>query len=106
VILPPARFAGKRDAARNSAAPAAAESASGMLRGRKEERLGTGHGERETSLVTYTAFRRAGKTPDEVVAIWYDSREQLASRGIIPRPLGYFCNPEPFPGKFVPDPKG
>jgi hypothetical protein len=80
-----------------------ADSASAM---RKEERLGTGHGERETSVVTSTAFRRASKTPDEVVAIWYDSREQLASRGIISRPGGYFCNPRPFPRQFVPDPQG
>ena len=104
----PTPFAARSDAARNAAAPApaAAESASGMLAKRREERLGTGHGERETSVVTTTAFRRASPTADEVVAIWYDSREQLASRGIIPRPLPCCAHPDPFPGRFVPDPKG
>jgi hypothetical protein len=106
VSYQPAPFLNKSDAARNSAAPAAAESASGMLARRKDERLGTGYGERESSVVTYTAFRRASKSPDEIVAIWYDSREQLASRGIIPRPAPCCGYPDPFPGQFVPEPKG
>lgn len=83
-----------------------AESASGAIAKRAEERLGTGHGERETSVVTHTSFRRASSSPDEVVSIWYDSRDRLASRGIIARPSQYCADPKPFPARFTPDPRG
>lgn len=74
------------------------------------ERLGTGHGERETSWVNHTQFERARSTPDEVVALRYDSHDNLAAAGVIPRrgpePLGH---PRPFPeapplAGYVPDP--
>jgi hypothetical protein len=73
--------------------------------------LGTGHGRRETSHVGHTAFERAQSTPDELVRIRYDSRENLIAAGVIPvppsprwpRPEG----PSAFPGSemgYVPDP--
>ncbi|MFM9923102.1 hypothetical protein VLK31_08935 [Variovorax sp. H27-G14] len=73
--------------------------------------LGTAHGRRETSYVGKTTFDRAQSSPDEVVRIRYDSRENLVSAGVIPvsppprwpRPAG----PSPFPGSepgYVPDP--
>jgi hypothetical protein len=73
--------------------------------------LGTGHGRRETSHVGHTTFERAQSTPDEVVRIRYDSRENLIAAGVIPvpppprwpRPEG----PSAFPGSemgYVPDP--
>ena len=73
--------------------------------------LGTAHGRRETSYVGKTNFERAQSTPDEVVRIRYDSRENLIAAGVIPvpptprwpRPAG----PSPFPGSdpgYVPDP--
>ncbi|MCR6475948.1 hypothetical protein NU688_07260 [Variovorax sp. ZS18.2.2] len=73
--------------------------------------LGTAHGRRETSYVGKTNFERAQSTPDEVVRIRYDSRENLVVAGVIPvpptprwpRPAG----PSPFPGSdpgYVPDP--
>lgn len=73
------------------------------------ERLGTGHGERETSWVHNTRFERASSTPDEVVALRYDSFENLVAAGVVPRryppPHG---NPRPFPeaplAGYVPDP--
>jgi hypothetical protein len=83
-----------------------AERASGAMVKPAQERLGTGHGERETSVVTHTSFRRASSSPDEVVSIWYDSRERLASRGIIARPAQYCADPKPFPARFTPDPRG
>jgi hypothetical protein len=89
-------------------APAAAErSASGAAADRaekKSEQLGTGHGERETSVVQYTNFERAGSRPDQVVTLYYDSRPNLIARGVIPRPV--HGHPNPFPGQFVPDPWG
>ncbi len=69
---------------------------------RKQE-LGTGHGERESSPVSYTAFEHASDYPDEVIKIYYDSYQNLVARGVIPRQSP---EPEPFPVPvhFVPDP--
>lgn len=71
--------------------------------------LGTGHGERETSWVNHTTFERARSSPDEVVALRYDSRENLVAQGIIPAPRDrYHGRPRPFPDApsvgYVPDP--
>src|SRR5262245_57767249 len=52
---------------------------------RAESRLGTGHGRSETSRVTYTDFERARPSPDVVITIRYDSRENLLAMGVIPR---------------------
>jgi hypothetical protein len=71
---------------------------------RKTESLGTGHGERETSVVTYTAFEREGSRPNEVDSIWYDSHRNLVARGIIPSPRPIAVEPQAFPNQFVPDP--
>ncbi|RAO76679.1 hypothetical protein [Dyella jiangningensis] len=68
--------------------------------------LGTGHGPRETSVVSYTDFERASATPDDVVTLYYDTRERLIAQGIMPsaerQPPS---RPDPFPGHFVPDPR-
>ncbi|MCC6657291.1 MAG: hypothetical protein IT512_03795 [Rhodocyclaceae bacterium] len=85
-------------AADAAGAPAAASRAK-----RESERLGTGHGERLNDPTALTEFRRAGRGPAEVLAIYYDSRENLVANGIIPsRPRP--GPPNPFPGGFVPDP--
>jgi hypothetical protein len=71
---------------------------------RSEEKIGTGHGEREQSYVSYTDFRRASPYPDEILTIYYDSRENLVAHGIIPG-APRVAEPHPFPGhRFVPDP--
>jgi hypothetical protein len=70
----------------------------------REERLGTGHGEREYAPAENTAFERATVQPAEVVRLRYDSRENLVASGVI-RPRRAPVRPEPFPA-FVPDPKG
>ncbi len=68
--------------------------------------LGTGHGERENSPVTYTDFTRASSTPDEIITLYYDTRERLIAQGVIPsRDVMPRQPPEPFPGHFVPDPR-
>lgn len=67
------------------------------------EKLGTGHGRTERSATSYTSFERAQPDPNELIAIHYDSRDNLVAMGVIPvpRPL-----PQPFPATagFVPDP--
>lgn len=84
---------GSADAAAKSVAPASPS-------------LGTGHGRRETSYVGHTQFERASRSPDELMRIRYDSRENLVAAGIIiPSPPPR--RPSPFPGSnfgYVPDP--
>jgi hypothetical protein len=75
-----------------------------------ELRLGTGHGEREWAPISRTTFTRASETPNEVIRIRYDSRENLVSMGIIREPAPWWFQspngrPDPFPQNgFVPDP--
>ena len=68
--------------------------------------LGTGHGQRETSVVVNVNFEREQSQPNEVIRIRYDSRENLLAMGVIrPSPSR---RPQPFPGEqqlsYVPDP--
>jgi len=70
----------------------------------KSARLGTGHGRHETSVVTYTEFERASARPAEIITIYYDSHRNLVAQGVIPEP-SLAARPDPFPGRFVPDPR-
>jgi hypothetical protein len=111
--MAPAASAGNRaaEAADSLSAESASPSAQTM---RKSERLGTGHGQPEYAPIQYTEFERASRTPSEVLSLRYDSRNNLVSRGILPkpRPIGWQPNwrqpdwrqAQPFPGEFVPDP--
>jgi hypothetical protein len=70
-----------------------------------KSKLGTGHGRREYSAAQYTEFERASNSPNEIVAIYYDSRRNLVAQGIIPREIRYGSRlPQPFPSGFVMDP--
>ncbi len=92
----------------SAGAPAPGQSSDAMARMPAEsERLGTGHGAREHDPTRYTEFRRASSGPAETVVIYYDSYQNLLARGIVPREPRYSApRPEPFPGRFVPDPQG
>ena len=77
---------------------------------RAVQRLGTGHGARERSQVSDTTFDRLSGQPDEIIAIRYDSCENLAAQGVLPADA---CRrkpppaPLPFPDsprRFTPDP--
>lgn len=70
-----------------------------------EESLGTGHGEREYSSATYTAFERESSRPNELVSVWYDSYRNLVARGVIRAPRPIAVEPQAFPNQFVPDPR-
>jgi hypothetical protein len=105
---------GAAGAAQAKAAPGAPATESRAYNGlaearplpRKEESLGTGHGERESSYASYTSFEREGSRPNEVDSIWYDSYRNLIARGVIPNPHPVAVEPQPFPNHFVPDPAG
>jgi hypothetical protein len=90
-----------KDAPASGAADAPARSPA--PRAKAEEKLGTGHGRNEHSPARYVEFERESSTPNEVVALYYDSRPNLVARGVIrePRPVR---EPRPFPAGFVPDP--
>ncbi len=70
----------------------------------KAEKRRTGHGEREYSPTTQTAFERANLQPAEVVQIRCDSYANLVACSVIARPQPAPFYPQPFPG-FAPDPR-
>jgi hypothetical protein len=71
------------------------------------QKLGTGHGARETSYVKNTTFDRQSSTPNEIVKIRYDSFENLVAMGVIRSRPAWPPTPNPFPDsmpRYVPDP--
>ncbi|HKU69636.1 MAG TPA: hypothetical protein VJQ51_02245 [Burkholderiales bacterium] len=72
---------------------------------RRSPSLGTGHGRSEASRVSYTNFERATPEPEEVVAIRYDTYNNLVALGVIRAPRVASPAPSPFPGQFAPDPR-
>ncbi|MBW8759339.1 MAG: hypothetical protein JF586_17195 [Burkholderiales bacterium] len=98
-----------RDAAAADAARAPASPEARRVAPQQAERLGTGHGERETSVARMTTFERATSQPEQRVEIRYDSVENLAAAGVIPPPrTAWTPPPHAFPGDpprhYVPDP--
>ena len=104
-VPPPPVQIGAQEKAEASADNAARSAASAAPAPAAEAKLGTGHGERIAARVGHTEFRRLSTQPNEVITIYYDSRTNLIARGIIPGAPRY-GHPNPFPGGFVPDPKG
>jgi hypothetical protein len=100
----------EQSAAKSSAAPTGgarlADNAVARAMPKREESLGTGHGAREESLVTYTNFERESARPNEIDSVWYDSYNNLVARGVIVVPQPIRRDPQPFPNEFVPDPAG
>lgn len=94
-------------AERNEAPAAAAAPADESLSRHEQDKLGTGHGHRESSQAEYVDFQRASRIPAETIVIYYDSRQNLLARGVIQDSRRYAerDNPNPFPdGMFAPDP--
>ncbi len=73
------------------------------------QKLGTGHGTRETSYVQNTTFDRLSSRPNEVIKIRYDSYENLVAMGVVSS-RSWQSAPNPFPDsampRYVPDPPG
>lgn len=99
-----------RAAAPASAGSAAAESTASdsAYGGVAQQRIGTGHGQREWSPVGRTQFVRASTRPAQVTQLRYDDIDTLAALGIVPRPYSDRSHDEPdaFPAGFVADPPG
>ena len=85
------------------AAESSARAATPQAAGKMQERLGTGHGEREYSPTSQVAFERASSQPAEVVKLRYDSYTNLVAMGVVGGRREAF-DPEPFP-RFAPDPR-
>jgi hypothetical protein len=92
----------------NSASNAISEVQGGLALSAPAAKLGTGHGARETSVVSSTQFDRLSNTPNEVIRIRYDSWDNLVAMGVIQprRPAAPTPNafPESAVSQFVPDP--
>ena len=111
---PAAPAAGMADRSNNDASsPArndsAAERSGSIAAAPKQlEKLGTAHGQRETSLVSHTNFTRLQTQPNEIIRIRYDSRERLIASGVIREPVRSLPIPDAFPesakASYVPDP--
>jgi hypothetical protein len=75
---------------------------------RRDEKLGTGHGAREESVMTIEPFERATPYPQFTQEIAYDTHDNLVAMGVIPALRFGERRPRPFPsspdGGFVPDP--
>jgi len=105
--VPPLAKAESQEPARDAASAGATASNEAESRQRsdsaREPRLGTGHGRNERSQTSYTDFERAQPAPNELIAIHYDSRDNLIAMGAIPRARPM---PDPFPVQagFVADP--
>lgn len=71
---------------------------------KRDDKIGTGHGERIVSQARDTEFKRISDKPNRVIKFYYDSYENLISKGIISIKQD---QPNPFPGErqFAPDPK-
>ena len=94
-----------RGSAESSNADAAGAPSSVPAPQAAEKSLGTGHGRSETSQARYVQFERESDSPNEVIAIRYDTRANLIARGIIHEPTREpMREPNPFPARFVPDP--
>ena len=76
----------------------------------RSAKLGTGHGEREGSVVQQTEFVRLQSEPNELIRIRYDSLDNLVAMGIIRRPRppvpGLNSFPDSPAAQFVADPPG
>jgi hypothetical protein len=75
----------------------------------RDEKLGTGHGAREWSVMTIEPFERATPWPQFTQQIEYDTRDHLVAMGVIPTWRYGERRPRPFPSSpdgagFVPDP--
>jgi hypothetical protein len=113
-VYPSAQAGAGEPAARAKAEDSASArqySASPMLQApAPAAKLGTGHGERESSYVSRTDFERMQSQPNEVIHIRYDSMDNLVAMGIIARPRQSWPGVDPFPASpnrgFVRDPPG
>ena len=85
---------------------AAAEGMADLEQAEPVQRLGTGHGQRQSAPARHTSFRRE-PSPIQVSELRYDTAAGLVARGIRIAPYHPHArpaSPRAFPAGFVPDP--
>ena len=93
----------------SKSSPAATQNQDSLAKDKRAEskKLGTGHGQIESSYVTQVEFERASTRPAEVITIYYDSYKNLLAQGVI-KPQARKPMAKPFIDEandgFVPDP--
>ena len=80
-----------------------------VVAAKREERLGTAHGDIEQSFMDLVPVERASSDPVFVRQIEYDTRDNLVADGVIPPDAPPVRHPRPFPQHwdtrgYVPDP--
>lgn len=93
--------------AARAASPATESSAADSAYGGvAQQRIGTGHGQREWAPVGRTDFVRASSHPAQVTQVRYDDIDTLAALGVLPyrHPRWPGEEPDAFPNGFVADP--
>jgi hypothetical protein len=105
---PPATVTGRRAASGSPSQETQDRSANGLAM--RDEKLGTGHGAREWSVVTTVPFERETAYPQFIRQIEYDTYANLVASGVI-QPPAIEHRPRPFPtypdgAGYVPDPPG
>lgn len=105
---PPVAQSSRNERAVGNAAKAAAPapSADRAMAETAQQRLGTGHGQREWAPIGQTHFVRATVSPQQVSQLRYDDADQLVAIGVLPRtyPSHVRSGPRAFPDAFVADP--
>ena len=99
--------ASERNAAKSTAPTAAESSADSAYGGVAQQRIGTGHGQREWAPVGRTGFNRSSNLPAQVAELRYDDVDNLVAMGVLPRPYHErypYPQPRAFPDGFVADP--
>lgn len=73
----------------------------------RRSNIGTQYGEQRHSSVVDVSFTRSSDKPAAVLAVYYDDRQGLIDRGIVPQPIQSRVAPQPFPNsQFAPPPPG
>ena len=94
----------EQQASKAAAAAAEMESATDSV---AQQRMGTGHGQREWAPVGQTRFQRASLKPAQISEVRYDDARRLYAMGAIPRESRIRPRPSApraFPDGFVADP--
>ena len=106
-LPPPPVARGNRYRQPESKAAASAAESEAAADSIAQQRMGTGHGEREWSPVGQTHFQRASPRPAQASEIRYDEVRRLYAMGVIPRGHNFrqpYSAPRAFPDGFVADP--
>ena len=108
-VAPTAQGRGYDERAESKAAdPGASAARESVADSTVQQRMGTGHGQREWSPVSQTSFIRATRSPAQISELRYEDERRLIALGIIPRATPYYLRggtrPSAFPDGYVADP--